>query len=213
MFNKSLLQAYFDHFLNQFYCIQSFLYLSSYSGGSIYDHHSKFLLLKPSQCFLISLSVKERFQFFLAFIIIFYYTTFGFDLIKYPDDIRFIAGDILLLLSNQARKTEKIAAIMLLFSFCTLIFIVYISFNTNSSLSFRTIILYSYEAETNKTTLDIFRQKYSLFSSNTVIFLDYISKKTSISVAIYKQFFNRFYIQNAVFYCKYFCFALFFLAK
>ena len=118
MCDKSIIQFHLDRFLHRFYYILSKFYLTSYSGGSIFDHYCKFLLLDSTECLLInSLPVKEKFQFFLSFIVVFYYVAIIFDLINYyPDIIRFIAGDLALFFSDQTSTIPKILCIMLAFT-------------------------------------------------------------------------------------------------
>lgn len=210
MCDKSIIQFHLDRFLHRFYYILSKFYLTSYSGGSIFDHYCKFLLLDSTECLLInSLPVKEKFQFFLSFIVVFYYVAIIFDLINYyPDIIRFIAGDLALFFSDQTSTIPKILCIMLAFTIASVTFIVYSSMNTNRSLAFRTIILYLYDdetaIETNEKTVDKFRRKWpnSVYSNVTIMFLDYINKKIPIRVAEQKQSIDRFYGYNAVFYRK-----------
>lgn len=215
------------------YEIFSYFYLCSYSTKfyeSIYDFHTKFIMLdKESNCLFTVLPWKEKFRFFIIQIIIFYYITFSLNIINYSETIRFIFGDVTINFvttnnnddNDDYNLSEKYIAMC--FGFCSQLFMIgiYQTFNSRSSKSFRTFILLTKEFHrqndddekiVSKYDSESFRQyspsssssslQSSLPSPSSSIIIDYIIKQFSLNFNHFRSLFDHFYCLVILFHCK-----------
>ena len=168
----------FNNFMQRLYYFSSILLLSSYSPKkfySIYDYYMSIYTLKTidNDYNEFKFPIKEKIRFTITVIITFYYSTLAFEFIDYPESIRFIVGDVFIVLDDISKMSIIHVSFLIIFCMTMLWFTLYYTYDFRKSLEFRTMIQCWNEIDHNNRILFTIPRKFSEYSLSTLILLDY----------------------------------------
>ncbi|XP_046912562.2 uncharacterized protein LOC124493518 [Dermatophagoides farinae] len=174
----SIFYTAFNNFMQRFYYFSSIMFLSSYSPkkfDSIYDYYMSIYALKTidNDYSAFTFPIRERIRFTITVFITFYYSTLAFEFIDYPESIRFIVGDVFVILVNISEIAIIHLSFLLIFCIIMLWFTSYYTYNCRKSLEFRTMIQCWNEIDHNNRILFTIPRKFSEYSLSTLILFDY----------------------------------------
>lgn len=202
-----------DHYLQIIFRILSIIYLNSYSlqsNRTIFDFYTCFLLIKEIGWKRFkSLPILERLQFLNATILGIYHLTKSFGWIEYSKTIKFLIGDMTPIMSNDVKSAENLFSFFLSFCFLFSVLIIYNTFCTENSLSFRTLIMYLREYDNNNNynlskIHQIIQIKYGNYSRTSSLLFNYSIKKFPTNIKKLRLYVNRFYYFIQIFIGKFY---------
>ncbi|KAH7643579.1 hypothetical protein HUG17_5941 [Dermatophagoides farinae] len=208
----SIFNMAFNNFMQRLYYFSSILFLSSYSPKkfySIYDYYMSIYTLKTidNDYNEFTFPIKEKIRFTITVIITFYYSTLAFEFIDYPESIRFIVGDVFIVLDDISKMSIIHVSFLIIFCMTMLWFTLYYTYDCRKSLEFRTMIQYYGRL--------IIRKNFSNYKYS-FIYLNQYSQSCHFLFAFYMQIFKfGIFIRTRQIWqiiCRTICFQFYFIS-